>query len=379
MRAIVTCFILFAVHISTYACEFGDVVFDSDFETAKLDTCSEISPQTFLLVSKPENRPINHSPWYAFKVSAKSSKNITVHLQFEQESPRYLPKISFDGVNWQHLRFEVIDNKFVFDLPIGAQQIWVAGQEIINNIDYDKWLAKFSNTDTVQLEQLGLSTHKRPIKALSSVGKIDKEWLVLIGRQHPPEITGALAMFPFAERFLGPSKMATKFRQRFNLLIVPNLNPDGVADGNWRHNVKGIDLNRDWGKFTQVETKLVADKFTQLAKSGAKFVMAVDFHSTQQDVFYTMPTDYGMRPATLVEEWLGLLKRNTVSSFNVRNKPGSSPGRGIFKQYFADTYKVHAITYEMGDNTDRQLIIHVANQAADSLMTTLLATSPDRF
>jgi calcineurin-like phosphoesterase len=108
-------------------------------------------------------------------------------------------------------------------------------------------------------------------------------------------------------------------------------------------------------------------------------VMAVDFHSTQQDVFYTMPSDYGVLPAKLVETWLDTLKGNTASSFVVRNKPGSSPGRGIFKQYFADTFKVHAITYEMGDNTQRKMISHVANQAADTLMQTLLATEAKAF
>jgi hypothetical protein len=33
----------------------------------------------------------------------------------------------------------------------------------------------------------------------------------------------------------------------------------------------------------------------------------------------------------------------------------------------------------MGDNTNRNLITHVAKQAADSLMQTLLATDPKAF
>jgi hypothetical protein len=33
-----------------------------------------------------------------------------------------------------------------------------------------------------------------------------------------------------------------------------NANPDGVDKGHWRLNDGGVDLNRDWGPFTQPET-----------------------------------------------------------------------------------------------------------------------------
>ncbi len=44
----------------------------------------------------------------------------------------------------------------------------------------------------------------------------------------------------------------------------------------------------------------------------------------------------------------------------------------LFKQYFSDVFNVHAITYEMGDNTDRVFINQLAESAANSLMKTLL-------
>lgn len=361
------------------ACEFEQVSFSNQFEMGKLDNCKQLTSDSFLLRSNPENRPINHSPWYAFKVTAKSPQKIQIQIEFEKESPRYLPKISDNGKDWHTADFDIKQNRFSLNLDVGQKPLWVAGQELIDNSTYDRWLDKTLQHSELELQKIGLSTEKRPINALLSKGAVKQEWIVLLGRQHPPEVTGALAMFPFTEQLLGESELAQKFRARFNLLIVPNVNPDGVANGNWRHNVKGVDLNRDWGKFTQVETKLINDKLNQLTSKGAKFVMAIDFHSTQQDIFYTMPTDYGMAPALLVEDWLDLLQQQTVSSFKVRNKPGSSPGRGVFKQYFTDTYKVHAITYEMGDNTNRKLITHVANQAADSFMHTLLATDPKAF
>jgi hypothetical protein len=376
---------------SATACEFADIVFSTDFDMARVNGCSQLSERSFLLKITPENRPINHSPWYAFKVNSKAHSNsglkesqrIEIQIEFDQEHPRYLPKISTNGVNWKNIPFDIVDNRFVFELEVPLQGVIVAGQELFDNQQYDQWLGELAHHKTLESIQLGASTQGRPINAMLSTFSgqtaAKKEWLVLLGRQHPPEVTGALAMVPFTERLLSEQSLAQKFRQRFNLFIVPNLNPDGVANGHWRHNVKGIDLNRDWQKFSQIESRLVRDKLNALVASGGKMIMAIDFHSTQQDVFYTMPTDYGMMPAKMVESWLDLLKGKTASSFVVRNKPGSSPGRGIFKQYFTDTFKVHAITYEMGDNTERKMIQHVANQAADTLMQTLLATHPSEF
>lgn len=63
--------------------------------------------------------------------------------------------------------------------------------------------------------------------------------VLLIGRQHPPEVTGAIAMVAFVEQLLrdeeGPCELCA-FHADTNLVIVPLVNPDGVDAGNWRHN-----------------------------------------------------------------------------------------------------------------------------------------------
>ncbi len=45
--------------------------------------------------------------------------------------------------------------------------------------------------------------------------------------------------------------------EEHNFLILPLLNPDGMALGHWRHNLGSVDLNRDWGIFGQPETTAV--------------------------------------------------------------------------------------------------------------------------
>jgi len=366
---------------SSHACEFKNVHFKTDFEAGKIDDCKQLTENHFELTTKPENRPINPSPWYAFKVVNKSTENqqLSIVIKGEKAKARYLPKMSVDGKQWQALPFDIIDDAIHITVQLQQQALYIAGQEVIDNAYYAQWNEALAKKSGFELQPLGLSTEGRRIDALVHSKSENKEWFLIVGRQHPPEVTGALALFSFVEELATQQQLTADFLGRFNVMIIPNLNPDGVANGNWRHNTKGTDLNRDWGKFTQVETQQVQVWLNKTLVEQQKLVFALDFHSTQQDIFYTMPSDYAVAPATFSEDYLKQLKDATVSSFTVRPKPGTSPGKGVFKQYLADQYNIHSITYEIGDNTNRELIKHVATTAAQTLMKQMLAVAPEQF
>src|SRR3546814_2301684 len=91
-------------------------------------------------------------------------------------------------------------------------------------------------------------------------GKPDwREVLRGLGRQHPRETTGTQALMGFVDELAADSPLARDFRERTLVIVLPLLNPDGVVEGNWRGNINGQDLNRDWGPFTQSETRAVRD------------------------------------------------------------------------------------------------------------------------
>lgn len=369
------------VSFNAQACKFNNVHFQTNFEAAKIDECKQLSETQFILLTKPENRPINPSPWYAFKVVNKSANNqqLSIVIKGEEARARYLPKMSIDQKQWQTLPFKVIDNAIHIDIKLQQQDIYIAGQELVDNAFYAQWTQTIAQQSGFVLHKLGMSTEGRPIDALIHTKPENKEWFLIVGRQHPPEVTGALALVSFVEELVKQQQLNASFLARFNVMIIPNLNPDGVAHGNWRHNIKGIDLNRDWGKFTQVETQHVNTWLTSTLVEQQRLVFALDFHSTQQDIFYTMPSDHAVAPSSFSEEWLSDLKAASISSFTVRPKPGSSPGRGVFKQYLADKYNIHSITFEIGDNTSRELIQHVAEAGAQTLMQKMLSVAPEQF
>jgi murein tripeptide amidase MpaA len=385
--AVVLFLYFFSADLYAKGCEFQTVSFITNFETGKLNSCTQLSKNHYLLTTDAENRPINPSPWYAFKVQPKTgvkTQQIKISIQAEQAKPRYLPKMSTDGKTWQAIPFVINNQQLEFNLIL-SQELFITAQEIINNAQYLNWMTEIAQHSSFTKINLGNSTLGRPIDALISQKPNNTEWLLILGRQHPPEVTGALALLSFvdelAEKTHPTQTQSTQqaFLDRFNVLIVPNLNPDGVAAGNWRHNSKGIDLNRDWGKFTQIETQRVKAKLDVILTGPQRIVFALDFHSTQQDVFYTMPTDYTVAPSQFANNWLSKIKKQTVSSFVVRPKPSSSPGRGVFKQYIADEYQVHGVTVEFGDNTQRELIDHVARVSVHALIKQMIATPKQDF
>jgi predicted deacylase len=376
---------------SLYAlnCEFEKLSIKSDFDGARVDACEKLTVQGitnndaldhYQISVLPENSPINPSPWYAFAISSKSGEqDIRMSIVAQNASPRYIPKISVDGLNWKSLDFTVDDKTLHFNLRLNEQKVFVAAQELITQTHYTDWQQQEAIVKTFHVEQVGTSTEGKVIEGLIAKQTDNEEWLLILGRQHPPEITGALALFAFVEKLSQESELQRAFLNRFNILVVPLVNPDGVANGNWRHNSNGIDLNRDWGKFTQAETRSIYEYFEKQLVAQQRLVFALDFHSTQQDIFYTMPTDYGLVPSDFSQSWLEDLKAARLGSFTVRERPGSSPGRGVFKQFIADHYGLHSVTYEMGDNTNRSMIKHIAEKSAELLMKKMLATPPEAF
>ena len=348
------------------SCESDGIFLSTDFDSARVNHC-EIENKTISIKIKPENKPINDSPWYAFKVHAKTATEARVRIKYYGGKHRYHPKFSVDGIHWQALPYQLKKGVLEFKLPISGQPVFVAGQEIVSNHAYESWIKTTANQFQLEKISLGKSVQGRAINAMLSKGE-SNEYLLVLGRQHPPEITGALAYFPFSEALLAN----TQLRQRYNILFVPNINPDGVALGHWRHNVNGVDLNRDWKQFEQPETTAIKRYLDLIVKSGAKITYGVDFHSTHHDVFYTMPQGKGLKPDDTTVNWLARLAK-AEPNFTVLDKPGHNPGKGVFKQWLSDTYGVHAITYEMGDNTERNVIKQVAVSAANTLSETLLS------
>ncbi|MCC5880365.1 MAG: succinylglutamate desuccinylase/aspartoacylase family protein [Idiomarina sp.] len=353
-------------------CDFSDVRFSAEFPQGRFGRCERGDDGRVIIHLEPEGTPINPSPWHAFTVEADSERTIGVEIRSEYADTRYSPKLSHDRNTWKVMEYEREGSAQFFTVEVGAEKVWIAGQELFDNNDYQIWLAKLKEQHP-QLEriELGQSEEGRELPALVHYGS-GNEWLLLLGRQHPPEITGAMAMRTFVETLLNDDELSPGFLARYNILIAPNLNPDGVAAGNWRHNANGVDLNRDWFSREQAETQAVHRFISDVTEPGGVLVYGIDFHSTFRDVFYTTPGDYLTKEPDFSFDWLNMLAA-AVAPNAIREQPSANAAQGNFKQYMADTHGTHAVTYEVADNSDRLTIGLIATHGATTLMTYMIA------
>jgi predicted deacylase len=201
--------------------------------------------------------------------------------------------------------------------------------------------------------------------------KEEKPVVIILSRQHPPEISGYLAMRHFVETLLDNNVLSTNFMNKFRVLVFPMLNPDGVDNGHWRHNMHGIDLNRDWGVYLQPEVKQTVDFIVREVKmNDNQVLLGLDFHSTQEDIFYTYADSLVSVIPGFTENWLFAIDE-ALPGYELEEE-ASGITKPYSKVWFYTQFGAESITYEVGDETSRAFVREKARVAAREMMKLLM-------
>lgn len=360
----------------------GGVYISNQFEGARLNDAKRINDTLVSITILPENEPINPSPWYAYKIWSSQKVDIWIEFTYSETGfHRYFPKISDDGRHFmtadstdfkEGLREGQRPKTAFLKVESSPDTLWVAAQDFVGTKDVEEWKTELVKFDFVERINIGASTEGRELEVLKIGNGDDKKMLMAISMQHPPEIPGYLAMKAFVETICEDSPEAKKFRSKYNLYVMPQMNPDGVANGHWRHNAGGIDTNRDWVNQNQPEPKALAafmDK--RVAETGGEFIFAADFHATWEDIFYTINEDLKGNSPGLIPK---LIKRSSkrIPGYDPNIRPTETNERSVTSNsYFFFVHGAESMTFEVGDNTPRELIRKKGEFTARELMRLL--------
>ena len=349
----------------------------NQFDGARLNGFTQLNDSTFSVRITPENVPINNSPYYSFKLWSKTPK--IAHIQFEYAEGfkhRYPPKINMNG------KWEVLDSTLVsvkdditsIKLNLSKDTTWVSAQKVVSYTDTRKWVDHTINgLSFVKLRFAGKTNlgKELPVLDIFKGEKKNKPIIILMTRQHPPEVTGFFAFQEFLSTILKENKLSTEFLNTYRILAFPIMNPDGVDLGHWRHNANGVDLNRDWSRYNQIEVKNAATFITKEIKSNtSKIVLGLDFHSTWYDIFYTNKKREGTTFPKFVDDWFTGLEKN-VSGYKVNEASGNST-KPVSKGWFLYGHNAVGITYEIGDKTPLDEIQRIGRVSAEEMMRILI-------
>jgi len=357
----------------------------NEFEGARMNDFYKVSDSLYRVEIRAENYPINNSPWYAFKIWSDSIQSIDLQLTYKEAQHRYIPELSRDGNHWHAIdstqyRPDTLAGTATLSLDLNKDTLWVAAQELKTNRDYHHWIDSLRTASLVRLDTVGFSHDRRPILKMT-IGHTDettnKGVLIITGRLHPPEVTGAMASQIFIEELMSQTQLARNFRTQFEVWAYPLANPDGVARGHWRHNAAGVDLNRDWKAFNQPETRAIRDDLLSLKNDSSRTVYyGIDFHSTNENIFYPINRDIDTFPEDFTYQWIDSLKQ-AFPDYPISVKPfdTSSP---ITKNWIYHTFGADAVTYELNDAANRDSLQMVTQKSARLIMEQLLNAKENR-
>ncbi len=351
----------------------------NDFPAARLNSLIQNNDSTYTARIWPENFPINPSPWFAFKLWSETERDVYINLDYSNGAKhRYSPKLSIDGENWTRLDSTLLQRNSdstsaQLKLHVGKDTLWLAAQEIQDHKRVGAWVQKMAQNPMITQKSAGKSNLDRDLYHLNlSKGSYKKKPAILIiSRQHPPEVTGFLCMKAFVETII--EEGATNgFLEKYRVMVYPLMNPDGVDLGHYRHNTGGVDLNRDWSQYHQPEIAQVTSHMVRETVTNKNdVILGLDFHSTYRDVYYTPHESIERKIPEFTKAWLekirvavGLEDINESSGKNLQ--PTSS---AWFNRQFGAT----GITYEIGDDTPREFITTKGVKSARAMMELLLA------
>ncbi|PKP64342.1 MAG: hypothetical protein CVT85_11205 [Alphaproteobacteria bacterium HGW-Alphaproteobacteria-7] len=351
-------------------CRTPSAMIAFDFDGASASACAILGEREFAVLVSPEHAPpINPSPWYAFRYESTGDAPVTITLRYLGGKHRYTPKWNGGG-GWRELVADVADDGAAARLRVPGGTGMIAAQEVIVQDNHAADLRRWSAATGAPVFTLGQSHDGRPVEALR-LGRADAPKLVvLLGRQHPPEVTGAIAMQAFVDELVAIAGRDPGLGADTQFLIVPLINPDGTARGHWRANRGSTDLNRDWGDFAQPETRAVKAWLDALPPH-VRPVLMVDFHSTTRNLFYVQGDEASAVQQRFLAAWLAG-REDEFAGYPFTIEPrNANPDSGTAKNWFYATYDIPAYTYEVADTADRSAARRAAGDLATSLITAL--------
>ncbi|KAJ3018554.1 UNVERIFIED_CONTAM: Cytosolic carboxypeptidase 2, partial [Siphonaria sp. JEL0065] len=213
---------------STLQFKIPTLTFESRFECGNLAKAIRKGPAHYELHCRNDLNTAGHTQWYYFKVSG-----MVIRDEFTYEDIVY----QFDIANF-------CKPKTLYS--VGGLRPLMYSERAAAATDPER-SALFRHSvmaKTVAGNNIDLLTVTKPVTCPEDL--VYRKAIILSARVHPGETNASWMMRGLMYYLTGESKEARELRSRFVVKIVPMINPDGVIVGNYRCNLTGYDLNRQW-------------------------------------------------------------------------------------------------------------------------------------
>lgn len=348
--------------------------FASDFECGNGENFRRIDDHTYQFTMRPDTNS-DDKQWFCFRIDG--AKGRTIEMQLVDTTScnvpafwnRTRPVVSHDnGKTWQRIaECGVHDYKscvYTFSVNAESDNTLVASHYPYSFTDHEQRISQWKSHPSAQHEIIGKSVEGRPIDLLkiSEARSNEVPVIWITARQHAAESPASFAIQGFLDYLLSDDSRAIALRKNAQIYAIPMINPDGVFAGNYRDNIKGINLNRVWNcadNESSPEVKCITDKVGEVVKAGGKFEVFIDFHADsyahEHYAFRTVrefvpeQSPFGDQLFEKTNEFLQLVARH-AACFLPGKFASASDTDIISYRYMLHRYKVMAMIPEGGYN-----------------------------
>lgn len=189
----------------------------------------------------------------------------------------------------------------------------------------------------------------------------DKPTIFITARVHCCETAASFFLQGMLDFLGGFSEQALILLQKFVFKIIPCLNPDGVNRGYWRHDTRGVNLNRVYDNpDPQLHPTIYASKLAvKHEHERGKLVIYLDLHAhaTKRGCFVfgnTFANPFHQAEQILIPKLMslnccnfGLIESNfNDSTNNKKDKAGDSRSGSSRATFSRETGLLHVFTLE---------------------------------
>ena len=359
---------LAGVALLAYLSKSPDISVTDQFDSGRIANVS-IDSKSKIRFSIPGK---NEKLWFYFEV--QSSEPISPQFVIENHSnahqhgwATYSPVFSLDGKSWEKLEsnlsnlkpslFDVMVAKlyhrnigFRFQTPFSAKHFWVAYSYPYTESTLNNYIDYIKSNPRVSLSEIGHGEQGRAIKKITidSSNTTDKSlsraiWIV--AREHPGETPNSYALEGIISKLLDNPELFpnTVFH------IIPLVNIDGIASGQYYRNTNGVDLAKDWDVFKSAELQSIISNMRPSLESG-NVDLVLNLHSANvpDGHFFikanpdTLPSDLAILQGRIFRA-----AESTHPHMNVDNSIEMWPYSYIAGNFFPSNYGVYCLYIEV--------------------------------
>lgn len=188
-----------------------------------------------------------------------------------------------DGLSYRHLGLDRVDGRgfrYTFGSTDRAVRFAVAIPYLL--ADFEAFLdeaaaASRDGDSSLRVETLCTSEGGRPVPVLYCGGDAAGYKVILTARHHACESLASFTLEGFLRAAVAGDRLGEWFRENVQILAVPFVDIDGVADGDQGKNRRPHDHNRDYGQESIYRSVRALKELVPTWSAGA-FTLALDLH-----------------------------------------------------------------------------------------------------